>query len=430
MDRHGTHQGDYVRRVVDVELDDLLVGLPAISLEGPKGVGKTATAVRRASTVHRLDDPATLEIVRADMARLTGGAPPILVDEWQRLPASWDAVRRAVDDDRRPGRFLLTGSASPSTSPTHSGAGRIVRLRMRPLTLTERGVAVPTVSVADLLSGARPPLDGSTAMRLEDYVAEIVTGGFPGMRSSVERIQRRALDGYLDRIVDTDLPELGVEVRRPGTLRRWLAAYAAATGTSTSFEKIRDAATAGDGSTPAKSTTIPYRTALERLWVLDPLDAWMPSNNHLRRLTASPKHHLADPALAARLVGAGTASLLSGQGPSTIERDGTFLGSLFESLATLNVRVLGQAADASTFHFRTRGGEREVDLILERDDRRVVALEVKLSETIEDHDLGHLRWLRDELGDQLLDAIVLTTGRQAYRRQDGIGVVPLALLGP
>lgn len=420
----------YTPRIVDTELDELLGHLPAVSLEGPKGVGKTATAQQRARTTFRLDDPATLEVVRADIGRLVVGDEPILVDEWQRHGPSWDAIRRAVDDDRRPGRFLLTGSATPADRPTHSGAGRIVRVRMRPLTLYERGVEDPTVSMATLLSGVRPALSGSTDIRLAAYVDEILAGGFPGMRESSERARRASLDGYLARITDTDLPELGVAIRRPETLRRWLTAYAAATATTTSYDKIRNAATPGEAPAPAKTTTIPYRDALERLWILEPLEAWAPTNSHLNRLVLAPKHHLADPALAARLVGLGASALLDGAGPTAIARDGTFLGALFESLATSSVRVFAQAAEARTHHFRTKAGEREIDLIVERDDRRIVAVEVKLAETVDDRDVAHLAWLRGKLGDQVLDAVVLTTGAHAYRRADGIGVVPLALLGP
>jgi uncharacterized protein len=420
----------YVRRVVDAELDDLLAGLPAISLEGPKGVGKTATAEQRANTVYRLDDPGTLEIVRADVNRLTSGTPPILVDEWQRHPPSWDVVRRQVDRGASLGSFLLTGSATPSDHPTHSGAGRIVRLRVRPLTLPERGVDTPSVSLRKLLDGTKPPLEGTTTIRLDDYVTEILAGGFPGIRTPDDRIRRAVLDGYIDRILDTDLPELGFEVRRPATLRRWLSAYAAATATSASYEKIRDAATAGEVKKPAKTTTIPYRDALERLWILEPLEAWSPTQSHLSRLVYAPKHHVTDPALAARLVGIGRQALLAGQGPSAVPRDGTFLGALFESLTTLSVRVFAQAAEARVSHFRTKGGEREVDLVIERDDRRILAIEVKLAGTVEDADVKHLTWLQERLGDQLLDAAVVTTGQHAYRRPDGIAVVPLALLGP
>jgi predicted AAA+ superfamily ATPase len=420
----------YQRRVIEDELDELLGSLPALSLEGPKGVGKTSTAERRGATTIKLDDPAVLEVVRAQPALLTTAPTPIVIDEWQRYPASWDYVRRAVDNDHSPGRFILTGSATPTQAPAHSGASRIVPIRMRPLALCERGVGTPTVSIATLLDGGRPGLDGTTDVDLEDYTNEILAGGFPAMRYGSPRAQRTALDGYIERIIDIDLPELGIEVRNPNTLRRWISAYSAATATVTSYEKIRVAAAGGDGAMPAKSTTIPYREAVERIWILDAVPAWAPTYNHLNRLVGTPKHHLADPALAARLVGLNAAALLHGEGPTVIPRDGTFLGALFESLATLSVRVFAQAGEARVFHMRDQSGRHEVDLIVVRGDQRIVAIEVKLSGTVGDADVKHLHWLRDKLGVDMLDAVVLTTGTTAYRRADGIGVVPLALLGP
>ena len=171
----------YRRRIVDDELDELIGGLAAIAIEGPKGVGKTRTALQRANTVHRLDDPAELAIAEADPARLLEGERPVLIDEWQRLPQVWDRVRRAVDDGAPPGSFLLTGSALPDPPPMHSGAGRIVTLRMRPLALSER-LRTAEVSLVDLLSGARSPIVGATDLALADYVEEILASGLPGVR--------------------------------------------------------------------------------------------------------------------------------------------------------------------------------------------------------------------------------------------------------
>jgi hypothetical protein len=423
---------EYLLRVVDDELDELLPSLPALALEGAKGVGKTVTARRRARTVYALDAPGALELFEADPRRLVGGDPPVLLDEWQRVPASWDLVRRAVDDDPSPGRFILTGSATAAAGGTHSGAGRIVRLRMRPMTLSERGVAEPTVSLRELLAGRQPSLQGSTRITLDRYAEEICRSGFPGLRSLPDRPLRAQLDGYLDRVIDRDLEvEVGQPVRAPAALRRWLTAYAAATATTAAYDVIRDAATPGERDKPAKATALAYRDALERLWILDPLPAWLPTLSHLRRLGSAPRHHLADPALAARLLGVEAGALLEAgtRGPLT-PRDGTLLGQLFESLVTLDVRVYAQAAEARVGHLRTHGGEHEIDLIVERGDHRVLAIEVKLAHTIRDDDVRHLRWLRDQLGDGVLDAIVVTTGTDAYRRPDGIGVVPAALLGP
>lgn len=421
----------YRRRIVDDELDELMPGLAALSLEGPKAVGKTETASQRASTVYRLDEPGQLDVAGADPRRLLEGDPPILIDEWQHLPESWDLVRRAVDEGAAPGRFLLTGSASPEQQPTHSGAGRIVVVRMRPLTLFERGVASPTVSLAELIGGRRPSISGETAITLEGYVDEILASGFPGLRELAGRPLRAQLDGYLARIVDRDFPELGHRIRSPEALRRWMTAYAAASSTVASYEKIRDAATSGEGQKPNRKATTPYRDVLQRLWIVDPVPAWLPTRNRIARLTAPAKHQLVDPALAARLLGVDARALLDAPavGPP-IQRDGTLLGALFESLVTLDVRVYAQRAEAAVKHFRTWAGEREVDLIVERADGRVVAIEVKLAHTIGDAAVRHLLWLREEIGDDMLDAVVITTGGQAYRRADGVAVVPAALLGP
>ncbi|MDX3005681.1 DUF4143 domain-containing protein [Kribbella solani] len=421
----------YQDRVVDAELDELLAGLPAITLDGPKGVGKTASAIRRARTVYALDDPARRLLLDAEPGRLDQAEPPVLLDEWQLHPQVWDQVRRSVDRDATPGRFLLTGSASPVTAPTHSGAGRIVRLRMRPMALSERGLDSPTVSLRALLTGEQPPVHGTTGVQLADYTEEIVRSGFPGIRPLTDRPRRAQLAGYLDRIVERDFPEQGHLLRRPATLRAWLAAYAAATATTASYNAILDAATAGDSDKPAKTTTTAYRDVLKQLWLLDPVEAWLPTRNRLSRLASSPKHHLADPALAAALLGVGVAALLDGaaKGHPRV-RDGVLLGQLFESLITLDLRVYAQAAEAVVRHLRTRNGDHEVDLIVERADHRVLAIEVKLAPFVTDDDVKHLLWLRSEIGADLLDAMVIHTGTDAYRRPDGIAVVPAALLGP
>lgn len=425
---------NYVRRVVDDELDALLAGLVAVSIEGPKAVGKTETALQRAATVYRLDDTNQRELIEADSDRLLEGERPVLIDEWQRLPDSWDKVRRAVDKPgSEPGSFLLTGSATPAAgASTHSGAGRIISVRMRTLTLSERGLGEPTVSLSALLEGGRGPLIGKTDLRLADYAKEILASGFPGLRGLSARALRAQLDGYIDRIVTREFAQLGFNVRNPAVLRRWLAAYGAASSTTATYETIRDAATGGEGEKPSRVTVGPYRDTLERLWVVDPVPAWAPTRNHLRRLSLTPKHQLVDPALAARLSGVGIGALLGGSDSATaaIPRDGTYLGALFESLVTNDVRVYAQAAEARVSHLRTSKGEHEVDLIVEKDDGSVLAIDVKLSATVDDENVRHLTWLADRIRDDLIDAIVITTGQYAFRRRDGIAVVPAGLLGP
>jgi predicted AAA+ superfamily ATPase len=422
---------NYLRRVVEHELDELMPGVAAISIEGPKAVGKTATALRRSTTVFRLDDPAQLEVVVAKPERLVASPPTTLIDEWPRYRPSWDLVRRAVDEDRTGGRFLLTGSASEDATSLHSGAGRIVTLRMRPMTLVERGVGMPTVSLAGLLVGTEA-VEGTTDVGLEEYVGEILASGFPGLRGQSQRVVRAELDGYVSRIVEKDFAMMGRPIRNPAALRRWMTAYAAATSTTASAETIRRAAGEADAPPPSRPTTIPYDHILRNLWVVDPLPAWYPARKSaLSRVVGQEKHHLADPALAARLLNASADALLAGRevGPS-IPRTGTLLGSLFESLAALSVRVFAQAAEARVYHYRTKRGEREIDLIVEGSDLRVLPIEVKLAATVDEGAGGALKALKSDLGDDVIDLVILTTGSEAYRRKDGIAVVPLALLGP
>lgn len=419
----------YMRRLIDDELDVLMPDLAAIALDGPKGVGKTATGLERAGTVLRVDQPETAIMLEGDPYSWIGRRPPILVDEWQRLPWTWDTVRRAVDDGAAPGTFLLAGSATPGNARTHSGAGRIVSLRMRPMSLPERCLVQPAVSLAELLTGSHAPVEGVCDLKLADYVREIESSGFPGIRSLGNRARRVQLESYLTRALSRDLAEeRGIQVRRPATLRAWAAAYAHASSSTSTWENIRRDATPGDGDHPTKATAINYRDWLTSLWLLDPVPPWLPIGTGIRNLGRSEKHQLADPALAAQLLRVREVDLL--RGGLVAPHAGGLLGALFESLATLTVRVLAQTAEATTSHLRTDRGRHEIDLIVEGHDGRCVGIEVKLTTAPGDADVRHLLWLRETVPERIADLVILTTGEYAYRRRDGVAVVPLGLLGP
>jgi len=295
------------------------------------------------------------------------------------------------------------------------------------MSLPERQIENPSVSLADLLTGRQPTIGGTTGLTTPDYVDEILRSGFPGIRQASPSIRDELLDSYVDRIIDHDIVESGARVRRPATLRGWLAAYGAATATTASYASILQSATPGEDIKPAKLTGMVYRGLLQRLWVLDPLPAWVPTFAHLDRLGQSPKHHLVDPSLAARLAGATKASLIRGEGPS--QNDDAFLGALFESLAVQTIRVLAQAHQARTSHMRLQGGDHEIDIIIERADLRVVAVEVKVSPIVRPADVAHLNWLDKQLPGRVADKVIVNTGERAYRRPDGVAVVPLGLLG-
>jgi predicted AAA+ superfamily ATPase len=414
---------------VDAQLTKLLNEQPAVVLQGAKGVGKTATASRLAGSVVTLERGAVLDSVRADPEGLARREKPVFVDEWQLLPSVWNTVRRFVDDGAEPGSFLLAGSMVPREAAVHSGAGRMVELRMRPMSLAERGLDAPTVSLASLLAGSAV-VGGETAVGLPEYVAEIVGSGFPGVRALPAAARPDRLTGYAEAIVTREFAQYGQVVRRPDTLRRWLAAYAAATGTVANYSTILDAATPGEGDKPGKTTTISYRDALSALWMLDEVPAWASGAEVYARLAATPKHFLADPALAVALLELEESDLLEPEtAPEWFPEFGPLTGRLFEALIGLSLQTYAQASKAHLSYLRTRDGRHEIDFIVERK-RRIVAIEVKMAQTATDADVRHLVWLKQQLGDRLADAIFVTTGPYAYRRSDGIAVVPASLLGP
>ena len=417
----------YARRIMDEELDELMAGLPAVAIEGAKGVGKTATASARADRVISLDSAATREILEADPDLALADARTTFIDEWQYVPDVWNLVRHAVDNGAPPGRFLLAGSAMPRPdSELHSGAGRIVRLMLRPMSLPERAIETPTVSMRALLSGSAD-IAGTTNVTTADYAEEIVASGFPGIRSSAPKVRARLLDSYVDRIVDHDIADMGATVRRPASLKQWLTAYGIATATTASYASLLSAATPGEDVKPSKPTALGYRDLLQRMWVLDPVPAWRPILTSLKALGQAPKHHLVDPALAARLAGVTVDSLLRGGGPDVGQ--GVFLGALFESLTAQTVRVMAQACDARVSHARLQGGQHEVDLIVEGPELKVLAIEVKLSTAVRPADVAQLNWLETQMPGRVIDKVLINTGTYAYRRKDGVAVVPLALLG-
>jgi predicted AAA+ superfamily ATPase len=301
---------------------------------------------------------------------------------------------------------------------------------MRPLSLSERGIDEPIVSLKSLLAGEEAPLQGNTNTGLRQYVGEIFASGYPAIRTLPTDLRGDVLDSYLTYAVEQEFAEQGIRVRRPQTLMAWLRAFAAATATPSSYGKILNAATAGVSDKPSRETTTLYRDVLARGFFLDSVQAWTPAFNPLKRLAGSPKHYLADPALAARLLDLTPQAVLTGADQARPSlRAGSMLGPLFEHLVAQSVLVYAEAAGAQVGHLRQNDGRREIDLIVEKG-QAVVAIEVKLATTVTDQDVKHLVWLRQQLGQNLVNAAVITTGQVAYRRPDGINVVPAALLGP
>jgi predicted AAA+ superfamily ATPase len=424
-------------RAIEGYLGLLLRDLPAVAVEGLKGIGKTVSCARLSASVFQLDRDADRVKVANNPGMLAELPPPVLIDEWQKIPEVWEFVRRQVDDGAPPGAYLLTGSIANSDVNLHSGAGRILRVRMRPLSLAERDLAKPTVSLKTLFEAQAPfsaAVQGETAAGYADYMTEIVSSGLPGIRALPERRRRQMLDSYLDSLLSHEFRQQGVRVRQPQTMLRWLRAYAAATATDAGYTEILDASTAGERDKPALRTTAAYREALENIWLLDEVPAWTAGEDYHSRLKKTPRHYLSDPAFAAALLDIDLEMLAKANDPGTHSalfeaKNGSIIGRLFESLVQQSVATYALVNDAKLAYLRTQNGDHEVDFIVQRG-RKIVAIEVKLATRVEDGDVRHLLWLRNLLGERLLDAMVLYSGNLAYRRKDGVAVIPAALLCP
>lgn len=416
----------YVARIADTQLADRLTALGAVVIEGPKACGKTATARQLAASEVLLDvDVDAARAASIDPGLILAGPVPRLLDEWQREPRVWDAVRRAVDDRSRPGQFILTGSATPSDEvPRHSGAGRISVMRMRPMTLFEQGYSHGELSLSALLSGqaqapARCDLD------LPGYIDRIVVGGWPQLLGATPAAASRFVADYLDIIVEHDIDLVSGARRDPRLVRRFLHAYAQLSSQparlSTIVERARGDVDEGEAG-PTRWSAEPYLRALRRLMIIDEVDAWSPALRSRSRLISVPKRHLVDPSLAAGLLDCSPARLLG---------DLNTLGFLFEALATRDLRIYAEAGGGHLFHYRERSGDLEVDLVVEHTDGSWAGFEVKLGGAQIEQAAAALTRLAETRLTRPPSVLAVITGTEfGYRRPDGVWVIPLGCLGP
>ena len=405
----------YQRRIVDDVLDAAFTGLPAFMLVGPRACGKTTTALRRAASVVRLDDPDQATAFRADPdAILSRMTPPVLIDEWQEVPESMGAIKRAVDAGTGGGRFLVAGSVrARRTGQTWPGTGRVVPLRMFGLTQGEiEGLGAK--NALDRLFGAQDPESGVTpdARDLAVLADAIVVGGFPEVLTLSEIERELWFPGYLDQLVHRDVDQLA-EVRSPGRLAALLEAVAATTAGTPAVTTLATAV--GLDARTASG----YLDLLDDLGMVVRLPAW--HHNRLKRLVKAPKMHIADTGIAAHLLGVDAAGLL---------RRGGLLGQLLETFVALQLVPLAAVSTprVRVSHLRDANGQREIDLVLERQGGTVVGVEVKAAASADERDARHLAWLRDQLGEQFLRGVVLHTGDATYPLADRIWAMPITSL--
>lgn len=401
---------------MDRLLARLMADVPAVMIVGPRAAGKSTTAARLATTVVQLDRDAQAAGFRADPdASLAALRTPVLLDEWQEVPGVLGAVKRAVDADRSPGRYLLAGSVRADLQETTwPGTGRVIRVRMYPMTVAEQ-MERPTRSLVDRLVAGETLAPAPDPPDLRGYVELALAGGFPEATLGVpERSRRIWLESYIEEILTHDTPTGdGGRGRDPDRLGRYLLAFAV---NSAGVAEERTIYTAAGIN---RRTAVVYEALLGDLMVVASLPAW--TTNRLKRLTRSPKRHLVDTGLWAAAMGVDATAVML---------DGDLLGRLLDTFVTAQLRAEMTVADNShrLFHLRTEQGRHEIDLVAEIGAHRVVGIEVKASAAPTAHDARHLIWLRNELGDRFAAGVVLHTGLHTYPLADKVTAAPICTL--
>lgn len=405
----------YRERAIEHLLRQLLAEVPALLVVGPRAAGKTTTASRHAADIVRLDSPSEAAAFRADPdAALRGLKEPVLLDEWQAVPEVLGAVKRAVDTNPRPGRYLITGSVRADIeAATWPGTGRVVRVPLYGMTVAEQLGRLATPPLLDRLAGGDTLGVPANPPDLRGYIDLALRSGFPEPALALsESARQRWLESYIDQLLTRDALHLGTG-RDPARLRRYFEAYALNSAGIVEDKTLYDAARIN------RRTAIGYEQLLTNLMVLESVPAW--TSNRLKRLVLSPKRYLIDPALLAGILRVDVNGIL---------RDGDLLGRVLDTFVVAQIRGQLPIAEARPrlYHLRDQQGRHEIDLIAELGGRQIVGIEVKAEAAPGPDAIRHLRWLRDQLGDRFTAGVLLHTGRRTYALDERILAVPICTL--
>ncbi len=414
----------YLPRIQQDILTDLLATNGAVIIEGVKACGKTVLARQVAESEVLLDvDAAARQAIAVDPKRVLEGDVPRLIDEWQIEPAIWNHVRRAVDDRGEAGQFILTGSAVPPDDITrHTGAGRISRLHLRPMSLLETKHSTGEISLQDLLSG-RFSGCSDTQLKFEDVIDQLCRGGWPGNFGKSQQASLRAQRDYLREIQRADIVRVDGVRRDPVKVDRVLRSLARNSATTVSVRTMAVDAGGADGALDS-STVRDYLNALERLMIYEEQPAWSSHFRSRATLRKSSKRHFVDPSLAV------AALRLT---PQRLRKDLNGLGSLFESMVHKELSIYSDVCDASVYHYQDSTGL-EVDAIVDDHQGAWCAFEVKLSVGQIDQAARTLLKFWDRIdtgraGEPRMLAVIVSSG-YGYLRNDGVAVIPIGALGP
>ena len=420
----------YLPRIADTILSDRLNSKGAVLIEGPKWCGKTTTAKHIAGSVIELDRPDMAKQYR-EMAELNPGAllqgeVPHLIDEWQLAPNIWNAVRYEVDQRDEFGQFILTGSSVPARldPSSHTGTGRIVRMKMRPMSLYESGESSGQVSLKELFEGKEP--EGTDSHSLEEIAFEICRGGWPKAIGIQEKAALQQAIDYYDAVVSDDISRADGISRDKDRTRRLLRSYARNIASQASLEAVRQDILANDTDTFDSATLYSYINALKKIFVIEDSPAWNPNLRSKAAIRTTETRYFVDPSIAAAALSIG---------PNDLINDLHTMGLLFENLCVRDLRIYADLLDGEIYHFRDKSGL-ECDVVLHLRNGSYGLIEIKLGgDTLIDSGAESLLSLAKKIDTSRMKApsflmVLCAKAPFAYRRRDGVIVTPISCIRP
>lgn len=418
----------YIPRIVDEELKEKLESKGAVLIIGPKWCGKSTTALQQANSSIFMQDPTNqyqnIMLAKASPKRLLSGDTPRLIDEWQIVPSIWDAVRFEIDQRNEFGQFILTGSATPPDNEKihHSGIGRITRLVMRPMSLFESKDSNGDVSLSDLFNG-NCDIDGFTDKTLDDIAYLVCRGGWPNAIVDNKKIALRQAIDYYDGLINYDIYKLDDVKRKSDRMNLLMKSYARNISSQASIATIRKDMIQNDVSTLNEETISSYITVLKKLYVIEDLPAWNPNLRSKTAVRTTETRHFVDPSIACAALG---------MGPDDLINDLHTFGLLFESLCIRDLRIYAQRLDGEVYHYRD-STNLEADAVIHLRNGKYGIIEVKLfDEDSIEQGAKNLLKLQEKIDTTVMKKpsflMVLTATPYAYKREDGVYVVPITCL--
>lgn len=418
---------EYYPRIIDRVLNDSLESTGAVLIEGPKWCGKTRTAIEKSKSVLFMQDPDTREsnIQAASIkpSLLLKGDNPRLIDEWQVAPILWDAVRHEVDLRGVGGQFILTGSTTPilDSQISHSGTGRISRIKMRPMSLYESKESNGEISLLNLFNDEEE-LGSISNLEVEDIANALVRGGWPASVVAESGSPEKRAQDYVDSIVQTDVSQVDGIEKNPNKMFALLRSLSRNISTEANYSTIIKDMEGGERESISRPTIQSYLNALQRIFVVEDLEAWSPSIRSATPLRVSPKRHFVDPSIATATLGINHVQLLN---------DFKTFGYLFESLCIRDLRIYAESLGGKLYHYRDKNGL-ECDAVIVLRDGRWGPIEIKLGSNEFDKAAKNLKSLSEIVNTQKMNepsfCMILTGTKLGYKREDGIVVVPIGCL--